>query len=230
VSCYDQHADLYDRYQRAVVPHYQTALEMVALAYVRYLRPGGKVLDLGCGTGNASAILLKSDPQARIFLLDGSEEMLEIAGRKISAFAPNSVLGTGVADLCNSRWDLCLEPGYDAIISSLVLEHLPFPIYRDVIQKCFRLLRPGGWLIVVEGYQEDDSDMLEWFTTQMEERRRDLDQELSDFVAGLREKKEVHYYSSKRQKEDWWRETGLQNVVVLWQYLCLALMAGRRPE
>jgi len=27
----------------------------------------------------------------------------------------------------------------------------------------------------------------------------------------------------------WWREAGFDLVFVVWQYLCIALMAGRRP-
>jgi hypothetical protein len=72
--------------------------------------------------------------------------------------------------------------------------------------------------------------MLEWFNQQMEERRNELDPGMSTFVATLREQKEIHYFSSKCQKENWWRMAGFEGVNVLWQYLCIALMAGRKPK
>ena len=54
VSCYDRHAKDYDLYQSAVVPGYQEMLDLVAEACRRYLPEEAKIIDLGCGTGNAS--------------------------------------------------------------------------------------------------------------------------------------------------------------------------------
>jgi len=71
--------------------------------------------------------------------------------------------------------------------------------------------------------------MQQWFFEEMERRRVAIDQELSDFVTRLRDEKETHYYCSKAEKEDWWRQAGFVQVNVLWQYLCIALMAGRKP-
>lgn len=62
----------------------------------------------------------------------------------------------------------------------------------------------------------------------METRRRSLDPAMSGEIARMRIRKESHYYYSKRQKEDWWRLAGFERVHVVWQYLCIALMAGRR--
>ena len=233
VSCYSDHFSDYDVYQSAVVPHYQEMLDIVALTCSRYLsqsESSPKILDLGCGTGNASVAVLEKIP-AKIFLVDGSSKMVDLALEKISSRFPSAIAGHKVADLSSSDWSDDLGSGeYYAIVSTLVLEHLPFDRYRAVLEDCYDLLTPGGWLIAVEGYQEEESDMLEWFNQQMEERRNELDPGMSTFVATLREQKEIHYFSSKCQKEDWWRMAGFEGVNVLWQYLCIALMAGRKPK
>jgi len=234
VSCYDRHAQAYDLYQSAVVPGYQEMLDLVAGACRRYLPEEPKIIDLGCGTGNAALAVLQKIPSAGIYLLDGSESMVKVAEEKISRACPEAILGCKVADLARSDWDDGIEglvggDGYDAIVSTLVLEHLPFHRYKEAIAKCRRLLRPGGWLLAAEGYTEEGSDMQEWFFQEMEERRRAVDPKLSDFVARLRDEKETHYYCSKAEKEGCWRQAGFVQVNVLWQYLCIALMAGRKP-
>ena len=230
VSCYDRHAKDYDHYQSAVVPGYQEMLDLVAEACRRYLPEKAKIIDLGCGTGNAALAVLQKIPSARIYLIDGSERMVKVAMEKISCAHPDAILGCRVADLAGSYWDEGLEgEGYDAIISTLVLEHLPFDRYQEAIAICYSLLKPGGWLLAAEGYAEEGSDMQEWFFEEMGRRRKAIDPELSDFVARLRDENETHYYCSKAEKEDWWMQAGFVQVNVLWQYLCIALMAGRKP-
>ncbi|MHB8120345.1 MAG: class I SAM-dependent methyltransferase [Methanothrix sp.] len=229
VSCYDRHAKAYDLYQSAVVPGYQEMLDLVAEACWRYLPKEAKLIDLGCGTGNGTLAVLQKIPSARIYIIDGSERMVKVASEKISCAHPNAILDCRVADLAGSDWQEGLEgEGYDAIISTLVLEHLPFDRYKATIAKCYSLLKPGGWLLAAEGYAEEGSDMQEWFFEEMEERRKAIDPELSDFVARLRDEKETHYYCSKAEKEEWWMQAGFVQVNVLWQYLCVALMVGRR--
>jgi tRNA (cmo5U34)-methyltransferase len=232
VSCYSDHSSDYDIYQSAVVPHYKDMLDMVAITCSRYLSQCGsspRILDLGCGTGNASMAILDKIP-AKVFLFDGSSKMTDIALEKIRSKFPSAIAGHKVADLSSSDWSNDFGTGdYDAVVSTLVLEHLPFDTYRAVIEKCYNLLAPGGWLIAVEGYREKDSDMLEWFNEQMEEKRNKLDPRMSTFVANLREQKELHYYSSKCEKMKWWMNAGFERVNVLWQYLCIALMVGRKP-
>ena len=230
ISCYDRHAKDYDLYQSAVVPGYQEMLDLTAQACLRYLPEAPKIIDLGCGTGNAALAVLRKIPSARVYLIDGSGGMVKVAEEKISCAHPGAILGHRVADLAGSDWDDGLEvEGYDAIISTLVLEHLPFDRYKAAIAKCRRLLRPGGWLLAAEGYSEEGSDMQEWFFLEMESRRRAIEPQLSDFVARLRDEKETHYYCSKTEKAEWWRQAGYVQVNMLWQYLCIALMAGRKP-
>ena len=201
VSCYDRHAKDYDLYQSAVVPGYQEMLDLVAEACRRYLPREAKIIDLGCGTGNAALAVLQKIPSARIYLIDGSERMVKVAAEKISCAYPEAILGCRVADLAGSDWDEGLEgDGMTPSVSTLVLEHLPFDRYKAAIAKCYRLLKPGGWLLAAEGYSEEGSDMQEWFFEEMESRRAAIDPELSDFVARLRDEKETHYYCQQEPR------------------------------
>lgn len=230
VSCYEDHAEAYDRYQEAVVPGYREMLGLVGDACRRYLRPNCRIIDLGCGTGNASLAVLEKLP-AKIFLIDGSQKMVSAAERKIGKTSMDAIMGTKVANIAEEGWSEGLEARtFDAIISTLVLEHLPFDSYRSAVQESFQLLKPGGWLIAVEGYDEPHSDMREWFGEEMEARSRKLDWKFSESIARLRDEKEIHYYCSKAEKQKWWREAGFSHVNVLWQYLCIALMVGRKPH
>ncbi len=123
VSCYSDHSGDYDVYQSAVVPHYQEMLDMVALSCSRYLSQTGsspRILDLGCGTGNASMTVLDKVP-AKIFLVDGSCKMVDIALEKISSRFPSAIAGHKVADLSGSNWSNDLgSREYDAIVSTLL--------------------------------------------------------------------------------------------------------------
>ena len=92
VSCYDSHSNDYDIYQSTVVPHYQDMLEIVSETCKRYIKPNSNIIDLGCGTGNASLAILGKLP-ARIFLIDGSSHMLDIALGKINQAHANIIAG-----------------------------------------------------------------------------------------------------------------------------------------
>ena len=192
IDCYDKHSNAYDIYQATVVPHYQDMLDIVSLVGRRYLSPNSRILDLGCGTGNASMAILKMMP-AKIFLIDGSPSMLAAAENKIRSFFPEALSGSKVISLFTENWSDNLISSQDAIVSTLVLEHLPFEIYRKVAEKCFDILEPGGWLIAAEGYDEKGSDMIQWFNEEMLARRIKLDPEISGYVGTLRNDNEVHY-------------------------------------
>lgn len=229
VTCYDRHAQAYDLYQSTVVPGYPELLDLVAKACQRFLPPEPRIIDLGCGTGNASLAILKRIP-ARIYLIDGSERMTGIAAEKISRANPDAIMGSKVADLSGDDWDQGHGEGaYEAVVSTLVLEHLPFDRYKRTVEKCFRLLAPGGWLIAAEGYINEGIDMQEWFNQEMEGRRMRIDPAISDSVSRLRDEMENHYFASKEEKKIWWQKAGFSSVTVIWQHLCIALMAGRKP-
>lgn len=112
------------------------------------------VLDLGCGTGRTTLVLLTC-PGATVVGLDASPEMLKIARTRCEAqFAALTLIERarswqlGVWDLVQAADDIpkvLPSRQADAIVSTLVLEHIPLPKFFTAVS---RLLVPGGKLLL----------------------------------------------------------------------------------
>ena len=67
-----------------MVPGYQEMFDLVAEACLRYVPQEAKLIDLGCGTGNAVLAVLLRNPSSKVCLIDSSESMANVALERIS--------------------------------------------------------------------------------------------------------------------------------------------------
>lgn len=111
------------------------------------LRPGEQVLELGCGTGNELLdIASRVGPKGRVFGLDISPRMLEVAREKIEKNPPAAPIELREADARALPYaDRCV----DAVYSSFTLELFPEEDVPLVLGEVGRVLRPGGRLGIV---------------------------------------------------------------------------------
>ena len=101
------------------------------------LKPGARVLDVGCGLGG-SAFLMAREFDFRVDGIDLSKNMLAIARRKLDAY--------GLSARVSLQWGDCLElePGadYDAVYSRDVFLHIHDKTRLFAV--LYDSLRPGG--------------------------------------------------------------------------------------
>ena len=99
--------------------------------FLALLPRGGSILELGCGAGNHSAVMLENG--FRIRATDGSPEMTEIASRR---------LGERVDAM---RFDeLDAREAYDGVWASACLLHVPRDELTGILKRIHRALKSDG--------------------------------------------------------------------------------------
>jgi len=109
------------------------------------IRPGERVLDVGCGRGEMvlHAAMLGADAVG----IDYAEEAVRIAAESL-ATAPDDIRGRAHVRVMNAR-ALAFEDGsFDVALMSDIVEHLYPPELAEALRETWRVLRPGGRLIV----------------------------------------------------------------------------------
>jgi trans-aconitate 2-methyltransferase len=97
-------------YDRSSQPQQAWASEV--LARLAGIAPDATVIDVGCGTGRVTEALLAIVPRGRVLAIDASEDMVELARRR---------LGDHADVWCQNVLELELDEPVDAIISTATL-------------------------------------------------------------------------------------------------------------
>ena len=100
------------------------------------ISPKNIVLDLGCGTGNTSALLGRA---AQLVCVDISANMIEIAKRKLAAFENIVFIQSDLLEFFESN-----ERQFDKVVSAYAVHHLTENEKPVLFREIRKYLAPGG--------------------------------------------------------------------------------------
>jgi ubiquinone/menaquinone biosynthesis C-methylase UbiE len=104
------------------------------------VRAGDVVLDLGCGSGDFTAIVAGLVPDGEVIGLDPQPSLLDEARRRA---APNQRFVQGAVQQLGALFPVAGT--FDVVMTRAVLQWVPLADHPGVLADAFRLLRPGGW-------------------------------------------------------------------------------------
>lgn len=111
--------------------------------------PGGRVLEIGCGTGRNLVQAARRYPSARLFGVDVSAVMLETAGASVAKAGLAHCITLAQADA--ARLDaraLFGQSAFERVFFSYVLSMMP--PWREAIRCGYDAVAPGGALHIVD--------------------------------------------------------------------------------
>jgi ubiquinone/menaquinone biosynthesis C-methylase UbiE len=140
-SGYDAIADRYNEWAESFeTPEHAWLRKLLAR-----IKPGGEVLDLGCGGGRAAA---RAVARAHGYIgVDLSHVQLERARRRVPE--GRFVL----ADAATVRFEAA---SFDAVMSLFMFGHIPRVEQMPLLRRIYGWLRPGGWFLTTLGIGDAD--------------------------------------------------------------------------
>ena len=137
------YGESYEALARQVIPGYRTFFPMFAALVEPDLPPGARVLVIGAGTGIELVTLKQVRPDLEVHGVDPSEQMLEIARRRVAEAGVEA--SDGVTFQLGYAADVATTPLFDAATLINVLHFVPddgskAALLGDIAQR----MKPGG--------------------------------------------------------------------------------------
>jgi tRNA (cmo5U34)-methyltransferase len=198
------------------------SLELITEAARRIVPNAEYLLDIGCGAGNFTLMMLSKIPYLDCTLVDLSKHMLDKALERVSQETKNRVTVLH-GDMRNVP---LTENHFDIILAGAVLHHLrDDKDWETTFEKLYRLLKPGGCLMISDLITQDT----EWLTEYTWERYGDYLEE----IGGKEYRQKVLDYVAKEDSPrsmnfqlDLMKQVGFRKVEILHKNICFGAFGG----
>jgi demethylmenaquinone methyltransferase / 2-methoxy-6-polyprenyl-1,4-benzoquinol methylase len=107
--------------------------------------PGGKYLDIGCGTGDIALEILRRAPGSKVIGIDPSQGMLVRGHNKVSAAGLADSISLIIGDVLDLRFE---DKSFDGAITAFCIRNVTNR--KLALREISRVIRSGGRLVVLE--------------------------------------------------------------------------------
>jgi tRNA (cmo5U34)-methyltransferase len=217
---FEDEASSYDGLIGRLIPHYHEQHEVIAKLIPFNDDTQFKALDLGTGTSALAHLLLRFFPNANVCAFDLAENMLEVCRGRLSAFSDRVTFMRGDFSVD------AIGSGYDVILSGLAIHHLTHQKKKELFERIFCALNPGGILIIRDIALGATPALTELYERLWREFMRSSGEDDSVwFEKYLSE----DIPASVEDQTAWLRDAGFIEVACHWRHLNFAIFGGRRP-
>lgn len=198
------------------------SLELITEAAKRIVPNASHVLDVGCGAGNYTLMMLSKIQNLNCTLVDLSQPMLNKALERVSE-KTNGLIEVFQGDI---RHVQLKENCFDIILAGAVLHHLrDDKDWETTFSKLYALLKPGGCFMIFDLITQDNEILNEYTWERYGDYLEQLGgalyrQKVLDYVAIEDSPRSMTY------QLDLMKKVGFKSVEILHKNMCFGAFGG----
>jgi tRNA (cmo5U34)-methyltransferase len=225
-------------YGRYFVPEREVQMQVI-VDLLADIGPSAILVELCCGEGLLAEVLLDAYPTSSLRAYDGSLEMLRRAQQRLARFGDHFQCDR--FDLASTSWR-AFDYQASAVISSLAIHHLPGTQKYDLFRDVFRLLSPGGAIVIADVVEVSSATgkqlAAEHWDRLVRKRSFEIDGNYNAFDYFQREGWNMHRYldpedidkpSPLFEQLKWLEQVGFIEIDVNWFIAGHAIFSARKP-
>ena len=198
------------------------SLELITEASKRIVPNAENLLDIGCGAGNYTLMMLSKMPNLSCTLVDLSKPMLDKAYERVSQIT-NNKMTILQGDI---RGVVLPKNHYDIILAGAVLHHLRDDNdWETTFEKLFKILKTGGCLMISDLITQDAKILNDYTWERYGDYLESLGgkeyrQKVLDYVEKEDSPRSINY------QLDLMKKVGFSKVEILHKNMCFGAFGG----
>lgn len=198
------------------------SLELITEASKRIVPDAENLLDIGCGAGNYTLMMLSKLPDLNCTLVDLSKPMLNKAFERIL----DKTNGETEIKQGDIREVQLQENHFDIILAGAVLHHLrDDKDWETTFSKLYKLLRPGGCLMISDLITQDNEVLNDYTWERYGDYLENLEgkeyrSKVLDYIAKEDSPRSMNY------QLDLMKKVGFKSTEILHKNMCFGAFGG----
>lgn len=209
----------YDAQRRKLLPCFEDFYTL-PIQMLGYEGDAPRVLDVGSGTGLFAECLLEKYPNAKLTLIDLSEEMLRIAEQR---FENNPNVTFISADYTTYNF----SQTFDIIISALSIHHLDAAQKEALYKQCYASLCDGGEFVNADQVLSAFSEIEEEFSAKWKQFVENSGLTREEIDKGY-ERIRFDNPSMLAEQLEWLRKAGFRQYDILYKYYYFCVFYAKK--
>jgi len=211
---FSKQADEYEELMARLIPHYREQHGIIYDLLPEKEQKKIHVLDLGCGNGILSDLVIRKYPGSFIIAFDLTEDMLKAYKKKHLKYSDRFELKIG-----DFRTD-SIGGDYDIILAGLTLHHLTWEERKSFYKTLYSALSKGGCLIARDIIIDEDPYVKEYQYNLWKQFMKSRGEDPEFWYAKHIEK---DYPPTLTDHFKWLKQAGFKQVACYWRYLNFAI-------
>ena len=217
---YDEFSSQYTEAILKCVPRYE---EMLTTLF-RYIPDGfspKNILELGCGTGNLSSLIVRHFPEAKLTAVDISGEIISECKDRLEGNQVDFVQ----EDFSKIKFS---DKTFDLVVSSIAIHHLVDSDKKKLFQSIYAWLTEGGIFTFSDQFKGETDDLYQRHMGLWKSHAIDNDVTDEEWKVWI-EHQELHdHHSPLKSHLDWLENCGFRKPDCVWRYSLWSVIHAKK--